>query len=916
MKYKTHLIFLFITVYFISCSDNKSSENKYSARKDASCSINGAIDWLNERRLNQNTHSIDIQDIITARKQVEIMRKAPGNKSLGLVWEESGPDNVGGRTRALLIDKNNPNIMYAGGVAGGLWKSTTAGLSWHKVDDHFDNLAVASICQAANGDIYFGTGEGMYYNSGTGTGGIQGHGIWKSTDGTTFTHLSSTWSDASSQSAFVNVNKMAADPVNPDRIYAATRLGLRNSDDGGISWYNPTTSASTSSDVKVGSDGTVIASVGNKAYVSPNGNNGTFVRNPAGTNQISWNADRLEFAFAPSDPNYIYCQSAQYNTTVVYQSTDKGLTWTKIGDGSASETFNPLGDQGTYDNTIAVFPNDRGKIILGGQFGLWLGESFNENWSFEQISWWSLNNSSPYYVHADQHTIVFHPTDPDIVFIGSDGGLSRSLDGASTFTNVNKNYNVTQFYSVGYSVNGSLIGGTQDNGSLYINPYTLAPKAAIELTGGDGGYSAFSQLNPDVAYTTLYYGTVYLNHIGHLTELSFQSPSGGSFVTPIALWESFNDTHSTDTIFFVAARDYAVNDTVMVVSKHQSRKIITVLDNPLNEGETLSVLDYYQGLLAVGYNGGVALSRDANYMGSGAKWYYPISSGNVGTLSISKDGNYIYYADGGNIYRASNVLNARNQASMLQISKKLIGSFSQIITDIAIDPQNPENVVVTLGNYGNSTYVYYSSNAATTNSSTGNFISVQGNLPAMPVYSAMINWNTSQTVILGTEYGVFSTTNISASPVVWSAESNGMPASPVFMVRQQIFENFFDEGNTGVQNHGFIYAATHGRGLFHSKSLKGPTAIGDVSQTMTNNSITIFPNPSTDYFFIDLTSFENKNATLKIYDLKGNAIKEISINSLEICSDYKVTLANYSPGVYYVSVTSGNNNAVKKLILQ
>ena len=76
--------------------------------------------------------------------------------------------------------------MYAGGVSGGLWKSTTGGLSWSPINDQNDNLAVVSICQASNGDIYYGTGEGMYSPTGGGTGGIAGQGIWKSTDGSNF----------------------------------------------------------------------------------------------------------------------------------------------------------------------------------------------------------------------------------------------------------------------------------------------------------------------------------------------------------------------------------------------------------------------------------------------------------------------------------------------------------------------------------------------------------------------------------------------------------------------------------------------------------------------------------------------------------------------------------------------------------
>lgn len=45
-------------------------------------------------------------------------------------WTELGPNNVGGRTRALLIHPTNPSVMYAAGVSGGVWKTTNGGALW------------------------------------------------------------------------------------------------------------------------------------------------------------------------------------------------------------------------------------------------------------------------------------------------------------------------------------------------------------------------------------------------------------------------------------------------------------------------------------------------------------------------------------------------------------------------------------------------------------------------------------------------------------------------------------------------------------------------------------------------------------------------------------------------------------------
>lgn len=110
-------------------------------------------------------------------------------QSLGS-WTPLGPGNVGGRTRALVIDPRAPRTMYAGGVAGGVWKTTDGGVSWRPLDDLMANLAVSSLAMDPSNSriVYAGTGEG-YYNSDA----VRGAGIFKTTDGgLTWTRLPAT----------------------------------------------------------------------------------------------------------------------------------------------------------------------------------------------------------------------------------------------------------------------------------------------------------------------------------------------------------------------------------------------------------------------------------------------------------------------------------------------------------------------------------------------------------------------------------------------------------------------------------------------------------------------------------------------------------------------------------------------------
>src|SRR5687768_6439783 len=96
------------------------------------------------------------------------------------IWSPLGPGNVGGRTRALVIDPRAPSTMYAGGVAGGVWKTTDGGGSWEPLDDIMANLAVSTLAiDPANSSVlYAGTGEGFFNED-----AVRGAGIFKTSDG-------------------------------------------------------------------------------------------------------------------------------------------------------------------------------------------------------------------------------------------------------------------------------------------------------------------------------------------------------------------------------------------------------------------------------------------------------------------------------------------------------------------------------------------------------------------------------------------------------------------------------------------------------------------------------------------------------------------------------------------------------------
>ncbi|HXP52553.1 MAG TPA: hypothetical protein VN922_21550, partial [Bacteroidia bacterium] len=158
----------------------------------------GMYQYFFNVRKNVSTNSLDYAAMIKVNQQVENMRNSHGAAgAMGFKWNSMGPSNIGGRTRAILIDKNDPTgqTVFAGGVSGGLWKSVNGGATWDSIDDNMGNINIGCIAEDANNNIFVGTGEGfsLYYFGQAFSTGILGGGIFESKDnGKTFSLLKAT----------------------------------------------------------------------------------------------------------------------------------------------------------------------------------------------------------------------------------------------------------------------------------------------------------------------------------------------------------------------------------------------------------------------------------------------------------------------------------------------------------------------------------------------------------------------------------------------------------------------------------------------------------------------------------------------------------------------------------------------------
>ena len=534
------------------------NEAAYTPRTQEQNSAAGAAEYLHRLRANQVTGEISQEDIAEAIMSVNSMPES----SLGLSWAERGPDNRGGRTRGLAFNPNNPAEAYMGSVSGGLYYSNNGGLSWVEVNPEQENLAVNCVAYAPNGDVYFGTGEGLFNTWTTGYGastssGFPGAGVFKKgANESTFTQIASTANIAS-------VGRIVVDPNNSDKIYMSCNSGVRISTDGGASWANPFQgtigSNGTSWDIALAADGTVWTTLAGRIYKSTDG--GSTFNEVSGTSgsatALPRSGSRVVLATSPTDADYVYVLQITTGSALggVYRTTDGGSTWAKIG--AKSTYFDPFCSsqcQGVYDASIAVDPSNKNRIIVGGI----------DVWEWEQGQGWNqVDGFGPFYIHADNHDIVWHPTDSLKVFIVNDGGLFASRDNGETWQTLNKNYVTTQFYNIGISSDRYVVGGTQDNGSFVMDGSGNTPNegrslGAVDNFSGDGGYSAISWLVPKVYFTEYQGGRIGRSeNSGQSFESFWDARSGnavGSWMTPFYLYENANDVNSTDSLWFFATQ--------------------------------------------------------------------------------------------------------------------------------------------------------------------------------------------------------------------------------------------------------------------------------------------------------------------------------------------------------------------------
>jgi photosystem II stability/assembly factor-like uncharacterized protein len=429
-----------------------------------------------------------------ARRQMETMRggffQAPPAIQ-GTTWTPLGPESIPiaktstGRLTAIAVHPVDPNIIYVGGAQGGVWKTTDGGGFWVPLTDSECSLAMGDIAiDPMNPEIlYAGTGEQHFSGD-----SYYGCGVLRSEDGgASWTQLGATHfvreGESNAKISRVNIDPTTAGDPATTTVLAASDLGLFRTLDGGATWQLVLSGTATDL-IRNPSDTQVL-------YVAIR-YTGVFKSTDGGVNweqlTVGWpteNVSRINLALAPSSPDIVFA-SIQHRTESdllgIWKTTNGGGSWSKLSATGAS-----CKSQCWYNMDIAVSPTDPDLVLFGG---VSLFRSINGGTTFQDVR---------DGIHVDQHYITFDPHDPTVVYVGNDGGVYKSTTSGATWTSLNTNLALAQFYP-GVSLHPweaeVSLGGTQDNG-------TLESYGSIEynhLIGADGGFTAIDFLDPLVRY--------------------------------------------------------------------------------------------------------------------------------------------------------------------------------------------------------------------------------------------------------------------------------------------------------------------------------------------------------------------------------------------------------------------------------
>jgi len=879
-----------VAVVFISTPEPKNNETVVDPPKARSEffsreNVQQRSEYIHQMLANPSTDEIPInirelenqfaQELAFKANLNRLRMRAAGTDSQNapslLTWSSLGPNNVGGRTRAVAIDVQNENIILAAGVSGGVWRSSNGGQSWTKTTKSDQLHSVTCIVQdtrpGKENVWYYGTGE-LVGNSTRSPGApFRGDGIYKSTDGgLNWLPLPSTQVNNPEKfnSPFMYVWDITINPnsVN-DEIIAAIYGGIVRSADGGQTWatvlgnslyeignnvdLNDVT-AIFYTEVYRANNGVFYATLSNATnantlssvagiYKSIDGVNWT--RIITYTNRVY---RRTEIGASLSNANIVYFLSdtSEGHRLIRYNNSTGAIDDRSVNlpDGT-DEEIESFDSQNSYDLFVRVHPADENIVFVGGTNIYRSTDGFATKENVQWIGGYNPDeegdNNYPNH-HPDQHDLIFLPSNPNVMISANDGGLfktNNNLASPVVYESLNNGYITTQYYTVNMSqspADNFAFGGLQDNGTI-LSAFG-GNNNGINLIGGDGGFTASTRFGLNY-YTSFQNGQVYrltLNRNFALSSFARVDPSGAGAdpSQPILFINPYVLDHNNGNRMFFAGGDF------------------------LWRNRNLSQIP-----------SGLQTKTDVNWERLERT---EIASGSISALETSSDQeNILYYGtSAGQVFRMD--FAHSDGYAVTEITSDILPS-GGYVNSIAVNPTNADEIVVVFSNYQIKS-VFRSTDGGVT------FEGISGNLEEDPTgmgAGPSVRWveivpktDGVTEYYLATSVGLFSTTALNGENTIWLQEGQQSIGNvPVNMLDYR-------------RSDGKIVIATHGNGLYQSQiqGVVPEPVIPSGSGLVVQNA---FPNPFTDNIAISYTLPETDAVRARVYNSNGKLVKTIAL---------------------------------------
>jgi hypothetical protein len=454
---------------------------------------------------------------------------------------------VSGRTISIAVHPTDPDTVYVGTAQGGLYKSTNGGTNWTKLFEfQLESLAIGAITidPTDTSIVYVGTGE-----NGQSADSAAGRGLWilRNANSPAPTLNGPFRTDAVGNNVFNGraIGRVLVNPLDHNVIFVCTASGTGGNPNtttvlqpprGVYRSTNAQAAVPTFEQIQI----TGITTPNDRSTIdiemdpaNPNlllatvigvtGDGGIYrtanALDPAPTwtrtlvlpNGATNGRAELTVTRSTAPATTFYAATGEISTAalggpacsattagLLRRSTDLGLTWSTPMPGSTGF----CGGQCFYDIAVAVTPDNQ-TIHLGGAAGNGaancttnvMKRSLNGGTTF------ASNNTT---LHADEHALAIAPSNPQVVYTGSDGGIWRSTNNGTTWVTLNNiDFSATQFQGVAVHPfdRNFMFGGTQDNGTIC----WAANGTVSHCQDGDGGYAAIDSNAQDTTNVLMYH---------------------------------------------------------------------------------------------------------------------------------------------------------------------------------------------------------------------------------------------------------------------------------------------------------------------------------------------------------------------------------------------------------------------------